>query len=60
MTLLKCHLKGDVVGFEDLCEGKDHGIMQIVPVKGFGNKKIETDLEAFEAACNFARFMSTN
>lgn len=60
MTLLKYHLKGDVEGFEDLCEDTiiGHGIMQIVPFIECGSKRIETDSEAFEAARNFARYLS--
>lgn len=60
MTLLKYHLKGDAAGFEDLCEDDiiGHGIMQIVPFVKRGNKRIETDSEAFEAARNFARYIS--
>lgn len=60
MTLLRYHLKGDAAGFEDLCEDDiiGHGIMQIVPFVERGNKRIETDSEAFEAARNFARYIS--
>lgn len=60
MTLLKYHLKGDAAGFEDLCEDDiiGHGIMQIVPFKELGNKRIKTDSEAFEAARNFAKYIS--
>ena len=60
MTLLKYHLKGDVAGFEDLCEDNiiGHGIMQIVPFRDFGNKQISNMDEAFQAALNFAKYMS--
>lgn len=58
--LLKYHLKGDAEGFEDLCEDNiiGHGIMQIVPFREIGNKQIDNMDEAFQAALNFAKFMS--
>lgn len=60
MTLLRYHIKGNAFGFEDLCEDNiiGHGIMQIVPFKERGNKRIETDAEAFKAAHNFAKYVS--
>lgn len=60
MRLLKYHLKGDAEGFEDLCEDSiiGHGIMMIVPFREFGNKQIGNMNEAFQAALNFAKFMS--
>lgn len=60
MALLRYHLKGDVEGFEELCEDSiiGHGIMQIVPFIEFGNKHIGNINEAFQAALNFAKFMS--
>ena len=60
LTLLKYHLKGDWSMFEDLCEDDiiGHGIMQIVPFKEKGSKKIEVQEEAFEAARSFAEYIS--
>ena len=60
LTLLKYHLKGDWSMFEDLCEDGiiGHGIMQIVPFKEKGSKKIEVREEAFEAAKRFAEHIS--
>lgn len=60
IRLLKYHLKGDAEGFEDLCEDSiiGHGIMMIVPFREFGNKQIGNMNEAFQAALNFAKFMS--
>lgn len=60
MTLLKYHLKGNAVMFKDLCEDTiiGHGIMQIVPFKDFGNKRISNMDEAFQAALNFSKYMS--
>lgn len=55
LTLLKYHLKNDYMGFEDLCED---GISMIIPFKERGRKRIETLDEAFEAAKNFARYVS--
>ena len=60
MRLLKYHVKGDAAGFENLCEDNiiGHGIMQIVPFGEIGNKQIDNMDEAFQAALNFAKFMS--
>lgn len=59
-TLFKYHIKGDYRGFEDLCEDNiiGHGISQIIPFVEKGNKRIETLEEAYEAACNFAEYVS--
>ena len=60
MTLLRYHLNGDALGFEDLCEGGiiGYGIMQIVPFNEYGNKQISNIDEAFQAASNFAKYIS--
>ena len=46
--------------FADLCEDEiiGHGIMSIVPYREKGHKRIETNEEAFEAAKNFAEYIS--
>lgn len=60
MRLLKYHLKGDAEGFEYLCTDTiiGHSIMQIVPFRKIGNKRIDNMDEAFQAALNFAKFIS--
>ena len=60
LTLLKYHLKDNWIMFEDLCEDDTigHGIMQVVPFVEKGNKKIEVQEEAFEAAKSFAEHIS--
>lgn len=60
MTLLKYHLKNDWSGFEDICEDNiiGHGISQIIPFCEKGTKRIETLEEAYQAACNFADYVS--
>lgn len=60
LHLLKYHIKGDWYGFMDLCEDETigHGISCIVPYRKRGCKKIETLDEAFEAARNFANYVS--
>lgn len=60
MTLLAYHIKGDAAGFEDLCEDNiiEHGISQIIPFKDKGIKRIKTLSEAYQAACNFADYVS--
>lgn len=58
--LLKYHLKGNYISFEDICEDNiiGHGISQIIPFSERGTKKIETLAEAYQAACNFAKYIS--
>lgn len=60
LSLLKYHIKNDWNGFMDLCEDEiiGHGISSIVPFKERGRKRIETLDEAFEAAKNFAEYVS--
>ena len=60
LTLLKYHIKDDWHMFKDLCEDNTigHGIMSIVPYREKGHKRIETNEEAFEAAKNFAEYIS--
>lgn len=60
MALLQYHLNGRWRMFKDLCEDNTigHGIMQIVPFGEIGNKQIGNMNEAFQAALNFAKFMS--
>lgn len=60
LTLLRYHIKGDWLAFMDLCEDDiiSHGISSIVPFKERGRKRIETLEEAFEAALNFADYVS--
>ena len=59
-TLLKYHLKGDWISFEDILEDNciGHGIKVIIPFKEKGSKKIETKEEAYQAAINFVNYMS--
>ena len=59
-TLLKHHFKNDVYGFEDIFEDNiiGHGISVFVPFKKKGEKVIETKEEAYQAACNFANYVS--
>ena len=59
-TLWKYHIKRDAFAFEDLCEDNTigHGIMQIVPFKERGNKRIKNRTDAMEAAGNFAKYIS--
>ena len=60
LTLLKYHITNNWSMFEDLCEDEiiGHGIMFIVPYGEKGRKRIETKEEAFEAAKNFAEYIS--
>lgn len=60
LALLKYHLKDDAMMFEDMCEDNiiGHGISQIIPFRERGNKVIETLDEAYQAACNFAAYVS--
>ena len=60
LTLLKYHIKNDWIMFKDLCEDEiiGHGIMSIVPYREKGHKRIETKEEAFQAATNFAEYIS--
>lgn len=60
MALLHYHLNGRWSMFKDLCEDNisGHGIMQIVPFGEIGNKQIGNMNEAFQAALNFAKFIS--
>lgn len=60
MTLLKYHIKGDSIMFEDICEDNiiGHGISQVIPFRERGTKKIETLEEAYQAAVNFAKYVS--
>lgn len=59
-TLWKYHIRRNVFMFQGLCEDNPigHGIMQIVPFKERGNKKIKTYTEAREAAKRFAEYLS--
>ena len=59
-TLLKYHLKNDVFAFEDVFEDKiiSHGIASFIPFRMKGEKTIETKEEAYQAACNFAKYGS--
>lgn len=59
-ALIRYHIKGDYDGFEDLCEDTiiGHGISQIIPFVEKGNKRIENLQEAYQAACNFANYVS--
>ena len=59
-TLFKYHIKNDWHLFMDLCEDTiiGYGIMNVVPFREQGRKIIETKEEAFEAACNFAKYVS--
>lgn len=60
LTLLEYHIKNDWIMFKDLCEDETigHGIMSIVPFREKGHKRIETKEEAFQAATNFAEYIS--
>ena len=60
LTLLEYHIKNDWIMFKDLCEDEiiGHGIMSIVPYREKGHKRIETKEEAFQAATNFAEYIS--
>lgn len=60
LTLLRYHFKNDWNGFMDLCEDEiiGHGISSIIPFRERGRKRIETLNEAFEAAQNFADYVS--
>ncbi len=60
LTLLKYHIKRDAFAFEDICEDEiiGHGIMQIVPFRERGSKRIETGEDARKAASNFAKYVS--
>lgn len=59
-ALIKYHIKGDWQMFQDICEDDiiGHGIMQIVPFRDKGTKRIKTFIEAFQAARNFAEYVS--
>lgn len=58
--LLYYHFKNDVLGFEDIFEDDiiGHGISVFIPFKMKGDKIIETKEEAYQAACNFAHYVS--
>lgn len=58
--LIKYHFNGDWESFKDLCEDTimGHGITTVVPFKEFGEKKINTLDEAYEAAGRFAEYVS--
>ena len=60
LTLLKYHITNNWIMFKDLCEDEiiGHGIMSIVPYREKGHKRIETKEEAFQAATNFAEYIS--
>ena len=60
LTLLKYHINNNWSMFEDLCEDEiiGHGIKNIIPYNERGVKVIETKEEAFEAAKNFAEYIS--
>lgn len=59
-ALLRYHFKNDVLRFEDIFEDKiiSHGIASFIPFKMKGDKKIKTKEEAYQAACNFAKYIS--
>lgn len=59
-ALLRYHFKNDVLGFEDIFEDTiiSHGIASFIPFKMKGDKKIQTKEEAYQAACNFAKYVS--
>lgn len=59
-SLLKYHFKNDVFGFEDVFEDTiiGHGIELYIPFKRKGEKVIVTKEEAYQAACNFAKYVS--
>lgn len=59
-TLLKYHFKNDVFAFEDVFEDTiiSHGIASFIPFRMCGEKVIETKEEAYQAACNFAKYVS--
>lgn len=59
-TLLKYHFKNDAMAFEDLCEDTiiSHGVTSVIPFRKRGRKTIENLDEAFEAALNFAKYLS--
>ncbi len=54
-ALIREHFRGDAFDFRDLIRS---GIESIVPFRKRGAKVIETDAEAFQAAQNFARYLS--
>ena len=60
LALLKYHITDNWSMFKDLCEDEiiGHGIMSIVPYREKGHKRIETKEEAFQAATNFAEYIS--
>lgn len=60
LTLLKYHITNNWSMFEDLCEDEiiGYGLMSIVPYREKGYKRIETKEEAFQAATNFAEYIS--
>lgn len=59
-TLLKYHFKNDTYAFEDVFEDDiiGHGISLFICFKDKGKKRIETKEECFQAACNFAKYIS--
>lgn len=59
-ALIRYHLRNDVYAFEDIFEDKiiGHGIALFIPFKDKGIKRIETKEEAFQAATNFAKYVS--
>lgn len=54
-ALIKEHVKGDAYDFRDAIRS---GIKYVVPFRRRGIKVIETDEEAFQAALNFAKYIS--
>lgn len=58
--LLRYHFKNDVLGFEDIFEDTiiSHGIASFIPFRQKGEKRIETKEEAYQAAKNFADYVS--
>lgn len=59
-TLMRYHFTNDANAFEDVFEDKilGHGISLFIPFVQKGDKKIETEEEAYEAASNFAKYIS--
>lgn len=59
-VLFRYHIKGDWLSFEHLCEDDiiGHGISQVIPFREREIKKIETLEEAYQAAVNFAKYVS--
>lgn len=59
-SLLRYHFKNDVWAFEDVFEDEliGHGISLYIPFVNKGSKRIENDEECYQAACNFAKYIS--